>query len=499
MTKTIFKYKTYSCIPCGYGPTRIKCHYERHLRSERHKRDGLIITFTYECEPCGYGPVDNLNHFKRHEGTTTHKENLNLDMIFKYNCDSCGVHTDRKDIWNDHCRLIGHYIKNELYCQPCNFFALDKEIFSLHCLTEDHIIKLKTYVKPKRELKKDDKSKKYKCPIEKCKFSTNEKSKLSNHLKTKQHSMSEEEYKKYKSQNSALCIAKGDINELNILNIYKEYDNLFRSLTRIGQRGNKFDIIFEFKNELYTRGIQVKSISYDNIRKSYYFGVPDIYEPETLIVGINDKDNIYCLLYVYELQGSTRVNFYPESKKYTTHAKYFYTNKEKFKNDLIIKSKQSFIIDDIRKYFSKELLLEYESIERFKLKCQELGLEWKENNTNSNEIDFFVNNKKIQHKSSTSSSDNNTYHFNLTKSNGYKKVKPYSNMDQIDYFVFEIANKDYIGNFFIVPINDMIKNEYLKTDKCKGKTSLYIPGKDKWNIKGYHHIPPFVNKFELLK
>ena len=454
----------------------------------------------YECNPCGYGPTHHKGGYNRHLKSKKHITKFGLEEEYDFNCIPCNLHTNREDYWNEHCALLSHlekceldlseYVPNpDLYCEPCDFQTDTKKLFNIHLKRKTHL----------DEINGVDKNK-YKCKEEKCDFKIDTIKKLKEHVKS-EHSKSEKEIKQKQVGFGKMTTINGDKKEVYILNIYKGFQHLFRYLKRIGSTNCKFDIVFEFENELYLRGVQVKTISKVKDTNKYIMRLhKKQYKKNTLIIGVNIEDNIFCLIYSQQLKSES-LYFNPEEK---TNTDYFYTDLNKFKDKLIEKSKNTIIIDDITKYMTVFYKQEYESIQRLKVECIQLKLNFEENDTSSNEIDFFINKKRIQHKSSYCTKGwNSSYKFHLNRNNGRiegkKTTRPYSNKDQIDYFIFEIVDKKHQNNFFIIPMMDLINHKYIKTDKQKGKEVIFLPSKNNWtsNRKNYWSNN-FINQFEQL-
>lgn len=143
-------------------------------------------------------------------------------------------------------------------------------------------------------------------------------------------------------------------------------------------------------------------------------------------------------------------------------------------------------------------LKEIKSLKRLKIKCKELNLNFKRLNSNNLPIDCFINNYNIQCKSSSTKRTENSYVFlfqkNAGKINGNRKFQPYSDKDNIDFFILEIL--DYPNNFYIIPIKELIRKNIIKTDINPGRLKCNFPiplsQKDHWSKK-------YLNNFDQLK
>lgn len=438
-----------------------------------------LISLPYYCDPCEFGPCKSKEDYDGHLETKKHKLNFNLPLVFTFNCDVCGIHSDCEYDYNEH-------------------FKLEK------CIPEENEISLDNSIDKDNSIENElIRTKKYQCKKIGCIYESDIFECLQNHMNGKFHDKTSEEIKEMRKNTSIDNLKLGDKHELFVFDLYNEFiDTIFRNVKRIGHIGsNKFDIMVEYKDEIYMRGVQIKSIFRNEIRNSFELKIPSTYDRQTLIVGVNEKYQIYSLIFVYELEEEKveTISFNPTSIKKLKYENYFYTDIDKFKHDLILKTKESFIIKDIRDHMPPECVIEYDSVERIKIKCLEMKLLWEENSTNSNEIDYFINSKKIQHKSSNCMNGSSSYRFNLHRKNGKNKTKPYSILDDIDFFIFEIYNEEYKNNFFIIPMYDMIDNGYITTDMCDGVETMYIPTKDKWKNLDYHFTIKYLNRFDLLK
>jgi len=129
---------------------------------------------------------------------------------------------------------------------------------------------------------------------------------------------------------------------------------------------------------------------------------------------------------------------------------------------------------------------EYNMLNRLEFFCKNKGWDFKRNDTNGNTIDCFINNKSFQAKYCSLNTYDNIYNINLMKSLGMYS-QPYD-FDDFDYLIIEIGGIKNSSNlndlikyhnyFCIISKYELIKQEALKTDICKGKTSLSICSPD---------------------
>lgn len=116
-----------------------------------------------------------------------------------------------------------------------------------------------------------------------------------------------------------------------------------------------------------------------------------------------------------------------------------------------------------------------------------------QNDTLYSVIDVFIDNFKIQCKSS-STKNGKKYNFTIRKRLKNKLI-PYEISDGIDFFIFQIADEKYKDDMCIIPIKIMVEKGYIKTDKQSGAVCLAIPPKD---YIGDNWIISYWNRFDLL-
>jgi len=241
----------------------------------------------------------------------------------------CNYHTNRQSSLDKHLNTISHKEKCEieiisdpdLYCETCEVQLSSEQIFKEHQKSDKHYINLKL----------DIPEKKYKCDGKDCNYSTNSKTQLKEHKKGKLHSLTKEEKKKFHKKQGSKNLETGYTNEKFINNIISSFDNIDNFET-IGGTGNKYDVKYKLIDEDVIRFLQVKTISKDEVRNSYRMITMNKYENDTLIVGVNPKDNIFCLIFMKDVKNISGISFYPNTSKVdgTIYNKYFYINKENF-------------------------------------------------------------------------------------------------------------------------------------------------------------------------
>jgi hypothetical protein len=366
-------------------------------------------------------------------------------------------------------------ISERVACSVCGTTYASKASYSTHLRSNMHKLNDPNNTKTLTE---------YKCV--KCNITVSTKRSYTDHLKTKRHNMAPEEYKNYLSQKGKNAIINGENNESFILDVLKTLD--FENVVHVGNTANMFDVFVKFKDEPYYRGIQIKTlIDKPNERRYTIDSNRRGYKDDTLVIAVNNDKNKYVLIFYNEMKACTHF-----SATHNTNKLYDYLNL--FKVKIIEMSHRSTIVYDFNDYLYKTQRLEAESMNRLKNKCEDLGIPFKQNVTNSNEIDAFVNNYNIQLKTSTYHKNNDIYEFSIHRNISNKKI-PYTINDNVDFFIFEVANEIYKSNFFIIPKKILIESKYISTITNPGKTHMRIPIP---NYNKYHWALPFLNRFDQL-
>ena len=328
---------------------------------------------------------------------------------------------------------------------------------------------------------------------EKCSISLSRKDSYENHLLTKKHLMSKDEYKAFKSNKGKQAVVNGEQNELFVLNIIKSFR--LKDVVYKGNTSNKFDIFIQFEDESHYRGLQVKTlIEYPTnhiIKKGH-----SEYESDTLVIAVNNDKNKFVLIFSRDM---TTTNTIISS---THNSDKLITKISIFRSLLLDLCRKSTIVKDFDTYLYKSHKQEVESIDRFKIKCKELSITFKENNTNSDEVDAIVNGHNIQFKSSKHKPDrSHMYHFGMFRrsdGNDSSTMRSYNDDDKVDIFIFEIADDFHQGHFYIIPKKILIEGHYIETDDQCGKLGICISERTEFTQKQNHWSLQFLDKFNIL-
>jgi hypothetical protein len=172
------------------------------------------------------------------------------------------------------------------------------------------------------------------------------------------------------------------------------------------------------------------------------------------------------------------------------------------------------LLELIKNSSDYELLLspsnknEYEMIGRLEKFCVKNNLSFLKNNTNSNSIDCYINNRPIQCKYCCLNNSPKTFSVSVAKCNGFlfgKVLKaPYNIDEPFDFIIVEVGGirsnniSDkiiYQSNFCIIPKSELISQKILKSEKNKGKKTMSIcaPDYDK-----YHWSKQYWNLANIL-
>jgi hypothetical protein len=388
------------------------------------------------------------------------------------------------------------FLENELECISCDFIATRKDHFDRHCKSKSHIFRESEITGI--PLTKDLLMELFEHYCEKCDYYTNEEFCWKNHLTGNKHNMEKEEYKNFRREQSKNSTEKGDKLEQYFCEIYRECKDI-EDVKNIGHTGNKYDIIIKYKDEQKYRAVQSKSLQI--LPDEYKIGIGNSkYDDDTLIIS-SDPDRKFFVIIPFLVIKNRSSSISISYEKGTKYYPYCYDTVDKFKKALFELSKKSFMIENETDSLTDTQKQEYESLIRLEQKCGELKIEFKSKITNSTTTDCFINNKKIQCKT-CSITTTKLYDFWLGKSGGNKKPKiPYTEIDDIDFFIFEITNDKYMNNFYIIPKLVLIDEGFIKTEKNKGQVNIWIAPPDyegyrssmtNWTLK-------YLNRFDYFK
>jgi hypothetical protein len=443
----------YQCITCESDETINKKYFRKHLKTKSHKINHLKpwekLIYLYNCDKCNYH-TDISNKFKEHELTKGHIEKLKLDIKYIYECEYCEYKTNRNGEYRDHLESDKHNI------------AVGNPLIE----------------------------KTFKCPKENCFYIARTQQHLDNHMNTRTHNMTDEEKKQFRRNVGIKNQITGYEAEQYMNDIIISLD-IIKSSRLIGYTGNIYDVKYKINDEKIFRYLQVKTIIKNFPKIGYSVDIKHKYNDDTLLVGTNHERTLFIIIFGRDIK-SKHIGYNPDSKTNSYYSEYFYTDKELFINKLKEQIKFSTSLKHEIEGLTKKQQKEFCSLYRLKTKCKELKLEYKSNEDTNKEIDCFINNFRIQHKSSSYRT------FNIMRRSANKE-RPYSDKDKIDIFLFEHTNKENRNNFYIIPMSILIEKGYIKTDKQNGCKNIALPRKEEGILKGENKWAlEYLNKFELL-
>lgn len=299
----------------------------------------------------------------------------------------------------------------------------------------------------------------------------------------------------------------GDDTEEFVVDLLKS-SKKYKNVEKIGQIGGKADILITHKNDSFNY-IQVKTINPNKTRKDAYTYTNDKKYPENMLIVMVNKDRTRYAVDFYKNIPKGGLTLYFSAKR-SKYLNIMFKNRKNFLKRLA----ELIPLSCTENKIGEHKRLEYEMFLRFKIFCDQRGLVFRSNSTDSNPVDCFVNGFRCQLKYTTQSKSEHKYKINSTKKagrlNGKRVTKPYE-LDDFDFFIIEIGGTDaepnkYKGNFCIIPKNVSLERNLLKTSTCTGKTQFTICSpdyeksywsKDLWNNASL--IPAKKLKLVILK
>lgn len=297
-----------------------------------------------------------------------------------------------------------------------------------------------------------------------------------------------EEYKKnYKPTRNTNDT--GDSTEKYVEDLLKSMDF---NVLNIGSLAGDSDLVVEVDNIYYY--IQVKTLTYKR-NESYYMSYNTKYDKDMLIVMVNKERTRFALEFAknIDVKRLSLIFDYPNSM----HKHIMYTNVEIFKialSRMMLLSCKTFTITNISN--KTEFLM----LQRFSAYCTNNNINYV-NNTVRDTVNGFINNRKLQLSFASLPHTSSTYQIDSNKSAGKfhgKGVTRNFDVGDFDYMIIEVggiiddANK-YKNNFCIIPSDELIKQEILKTETCKGKAKFHVCSPDHmkphWSKQYWNNIP----------
>jgi hypothetical protein len=270
---------------------------------------------------------------------------------------------------------------------------------------------------------------------------------------------------------------------------------LFQDVEKVTYLGGKYNIHYRNLNTSELRAMQCRTLGENSNRPdTWKMTVQSEYDPMALIVGVNPAHTRFCLIYYKDTESVQTLSLSFGSTD-TKYEKFKFTDIDSFKNNLFDMAKNSVVLENKNQGTNKHKIQESNSMDVLESQCLKYGYTYRRNNTLYSCVDILINNYKIQCKSS-GAKHRQQYRFGFQKSVN-SLHSPYSDKDEMDFFIFQIVKDGHEKDVCIVPKQIMIDNGFLKTDKDFGKVVLSMPpasatGSTHWSY-------PYWNRFDLLK
>jgi hypothetical protein len=288
----------------------------------------------------------------------------------------------------------------------------------------------------------------------------------------------------------------GDDTEKYIINTLKKYKEL-EHYERIGYTGDKFDIKFKFKDELFYRSMQVKTLSSsNNIIGRFSIGRCNKYPPNTLLVLVNKDRDRFGLIYSQDCPKTGLTLCFTDSNTNSKYKNNMFTDIEKFENNLIICMRKSI---PYKQMIPINYKIEKESLIRLEHKCIEEKNIFILPEDSGCIYDCIINNYHIQCKF-TATRHNDGFKCKIDKNgpqkNGKRKNIPYSENDNIDFLIIE--NSELLGQFYIIPKQELILNGVFSSKEHTGVTQVFVPTPNTKTESIYSWILQYLNRWDLI-
>ena len=294
--------------------------------------------------------------------------------------------------------------------------------------------------------------------------------------------------------------AIGDKAEKFIYSLLIQSDKLI-NVKIVGNENGKLDITYQLKDELdrnlyIIRGLQIKTLIKDNYAKNSYKCLIEQYDEDTLIVAIDKEFKYICI--VFKKLLTNKNNIYVNFNKNNEISQYVYRVDENLFFDYLIECcKISTIYDQTQ--FSADNLKEKIMVEFLKTQCSKDNLDFRPNDTSDSSIDCFIHNKSVQCKYA-STIHRNLYSFSIHHTINGTVSLPYSEDDQIDFFIFSYCN----NYWWVIPTSVLIHYGYIKTCKQEGKIGINLCYHDNQNehwTKQFivHDLKTIFNPFDMTQ
>jgi hypothetical protein len=367
---------------------------------------------------------------------------------------------------------------NQHYCVPCKIQLKNYKSFWGHLKSKTHI--------------ENSGTGKYEYNCEKCDYHTNTPFVWNKHLETKGHQLSPEENRKLRSEIGAKAAATGDKTEEYILDILKTNPEI-ASAIRIGQTGNRFDIIYQMKDEGYCRALQIKTLCKSYGQEQYSLTFQKEHQDDTLIVAVDTDRKHFCLyLFGDNNKLGMSLTFTDTAILNNGPNVHLYTDIKVFTQKLFQMIKLSTITEwnQLTDHLTENWTKEFKMLERLKPVLEKWKLDYKPMMTVNSSTDCLIDNCRVQCKFSDNKKGKK-YYVSFKKETSKTTYEPYSSND----FDFLICETDSTGKFYVIPMEVLIEKGYVRTDQYDGIVVLYLASQEDyesdWTLD-------YIDRFDLI-
>ena len=264
-------------------------------------------------------------------------------------------------------------------------------------------------------------------------------------------------------------------------------------VTRVGHLSSPCHDIEASLVDSKARAVQTKTLwqSKQNPRQ-FCISSLDGYDPGVLIVAVNPKfPDLGFVCLAGELPESTDVL----TISFSTRARTYTENKVSTREDLLDKIAKylplTVEVSHLQNIYCEYHLRERESLLRLESECIKRGISYRPHSNNYEVIDCWLQEQSSQAKYTNVQGDS-MWKCGISKSAPGGSSQPYSIMDNIKFFVFEL-DKAYPGQFMIVPMEEMIEQGYITTLEQDGRKKIYLPppdypDKSHWAMKYWNNF-----------
>lgn len=257
----------------------------------------------------------------------------------------------------------------------------------------------------------------------------------------------------------------GDINEKYVYDLLKKHQKV-QDIQLLGYLGGYGDIRMKLKGCNDYKLLQVKTLTK---KKNNSFTIDNSKSyPEDLLFAMISSDHKY---FAIEFAGnlSEQCPYFSFNNIESKYKDVMFTDKNIFIKTIIANINDSVTNVNIEDQLNTEnQKKEYAMRQRIKAVCESHNITYKDNETNSDTIDCYINDKPIQLKYTGRTRKNQkVMNLNLYKNGGYVngrcRTKPYHIKDGFEYIIVE--TKKFHGQFCIIPKTVLHQRGFISDDK----------------------------------